>query len=117
MNWSEIFNSLPGQTIYGVLGLAFLDFLLGVFAAIRDKTFKLDAIAAFLRAQIVGRVFPIAVLILGGLALKQDLITDAGYAIAAIYVAETIGSILASWGPKSTTIFGVQRVTQPVPQD
>ena len=116
MNWTEIFNSLPGQTIYGMLGLAFLDLILSVLAALRDKTFKLDVIAAFLRSQVLGRVLPITVLILGGVALKQDLISAAGYAGAALYIAETVGSILASWGPKNTTILGVKREVQPVPQ-
>jgi uncharacterized membrane protein len=116
VNWTDIFNSLPGQAIYGMLALAFVDFILGALAAFRDKTFQLDAVASFLRSQIAGRVLPATVLILGGIAVHQDLLTTAGYGLAVIYSAETLGSILASWGPKNTTILGVQRTTQPVPQ-
>ncbi len=118
MNWTDIFNSLPGQTIYVMVGLAFLDLILGVLAALRDGTFKLDAIAAFLRSQVLGRVAPATVLILGGIAVHQELLTDAGYAAAALFVAETIGSIIASWGPKNVKVLGVERdAVQPVPAE
>lgn len=118
MDIQVFFNSLPGQTIYAMVGLAFLDLVLGAAAAFRDGTFKLDAIAAFIRSQLVGRVFGIALLIIAGTALKQDLLTAAGYAAAALYTAETVGSIIASWGPKDANILGAQRdAVQPVPQD
>lgn len=117
MNWSEIFNSLPGQAIYGVLGLAFLDFILGVFAAVRDNTFKLDSVAAFVRSQLLGKVFPLTALILFGVLVNQAALTDLGYAGALAFTAATVGSIIASWGPKGVSVLGAQRdPTQPVPQ-
>lgn len=117
MNWTEIFNSLPGQTIYAMIGLAFLDFLLGVLAAFRDGTFRLDAIGAFLRSSGV-KVAMASLLIIGGVALNQDLITAAGYAAAAIFIAATVGSIIASVGPKGVNFLGAERSTvQPVPEE
>lgn len=114
----EFFNSLSGQTIYAMLGVALLDFLLGIAAAVRDGTFSLDEVAAVLRSHIVGRVFPIALMLVFGYLFNQDLILTAGYASAALYTAETAGSIIASWGPQGKTILGVTRAAvQPVPQD
>jgi hypothetical protein len=118
VNWVDFFNSLPGQTIYAMVGLAFVDFILGAFAAIRDGTFQLDALAAFIRSNLVGKVFGIALLILAGGLFKQDLLTVAGYGAATAYTLATVGSIIASWGPKNLTILGVTRdAKQPVPTD
>src|SRR4051812_23299765 len=108
MDWTALFNSLPGQTIYAMIGLAFLDFVLGCLAAFRDKTFKLDSAAAFLRSSGT-KVAAAALLIIGGTALHQDLILAAGYAAAAIYTAATVGSLIASWGPKNVNVLGAQR--------
>jgi hypothetical protein len=98
VNWTDFFNSLPGQAIYTMLGMMFLDFLFGVLAAFRDSTFKLDAVAAFLRSSGV-KVAMVAIAIVGGYFLKQDLMLTAGYAGAAAYVLSTVGSIIGSIGP------------------
>lgn len=106
----EAFLSSPeGVAFYGVLILALADFVLGTFAAFRDGTFSLDAVAAFLRKHIAGRVAPIAFLLALGYYAGQPALSAIGAAGAAAYTLETIGSIRASWGSN--------RNEQPVPKD
>src|SRR5687767_13536805 len=106
---TAFFASPAGIAVYSVLGIALLDFILGVFAAIRDKTFQLDAVAAWLRKHIAGRVMPIVVMLIFGYFGQQDIISAGAAAMAALYGAETLGSIMNSWGPN--------RAVQPVPTD
>lgn len=108
MAWLQQFFTDPvGMAAQAVLVVALLDFVLGVSAAIRDKIFTLDEIAAFLRTQIMGRVVPITAMLFIGYFGSQPLITALGLASAAAYVAETIGSLAQKWGP--------HRTLQPVP--
>ncbi len=90
------FNDPAGQAIYAMLALAFVDFALGVLAALRDGTFDMEQIAAFLRKHIAGRVAPIALLLFVGYAAHEQLLTAAGIAAAAAYTAETIASVVSS---------------------
>lgn len=109
------FDSTEGQAAAWVLVLPIVDFLLGLAAALRDGTFALDSIAAFLRKHIAGRVFPIWMLLFVGHYAAWspiagvNVISGLGLAAALAYIAETVGSIMASWGPK--------REVQPVPKD
>ena len=101
----EFFASGAGQAAMGVLVVGFIDFVLGVLAAFRDGVFDLSALAAWLRAQFAGRILPIWVLLFLGYYAQGiefsdiPLLLAAGLGAAAIYVAETIGSILKNWGP------------------
>jgi hypothetical protein len=106
---AQFFQTEAGLALYGVLILAFVDFGLGVAAAFRDDTFSLDALAAFLRKHIAGRVFPIALLLMAGHFGSQPALLALGLAGAAAYVLETIGSIRDSWGKTNRV--------QPVPED
>lgn len=103
------FTDPAGMALQLMLIVAFTDFALGVMAAYRDSTLQLNAIAAFLRKHIVGRVFPIGLMLIVGYVGNVPLFYAAGIAGAAAYTLETIGSILASWGPN--------RAVQPVPVD
>lgn len=103
------FASPAGTAAYGVLVVAIVDFLLGVAASVRDHTFSLDEVAAVLRKHVAGRVFPIWLLLIFGYVGNIDALTAVGLAAAAAYLAETLGSIAASWGPN--------RETQPTPTD
>ena len=62
-------QSPAGAALLAMVGVAFADFLTGSFAALRDGTFQLDAIAAFLRKHIWGRVAPIGTLLRTALGL------------------------------------------------
>jgi hypothetical protein len=100
-------NSDAGLALKGMLAVAFLDFATGSFAALRDGTFALDALAAFVRKHIFGRVAPIGLLLtvgyFGGAAGQLFLV--GAIAAAAAYVAETAASV---WGnvnpPKASDV-------------
>lgn len=94
----EFFASPAGLAAKAMLGLAFLDFLLGATAAVRDGTFDLTVVAAFVRKHVLGRVIPITVLLAGGTALNDTAILTGAIAAAGLYTAETAASLLASIG-------------------
>jgi hypothetical protein len=111
----DFFNSPAGQAAFGMLVIGGLDLLLGVAAAFRDNTFQLEAVSAWLRSNLAGKIFPIWMLLFvghftSGLAIGDiPLLLTAGIGAAALYTAGTLGSILASWGPN--------RSIQPVPDE
>lgn len=115
-------DSDAGLALKGVLLVAFADFVTGSFAAIRDGTFALDAVAAFLRKHIAGRVAPIgSLLVLGyfGGAAGQ-LFLGAAVAGAALYVAETIVSIKSNVFPPPPSVVAEAKpaaAVNPVPTD
>jgi len=85
-----------------MVGVAFADFATGSFAALRDGTFALDALAAFLRKHIWGRVAPIGTLLVlgyfGGNTVGQLFMASALLAATA-YAAETASSINGNLNP------------------
>lgn len=100
-------GSPAGQATVAVAVLALVDFVLGTLAALRDGTFRWDAIAAWVRKHLAGRVGPIAVVLAvghaaGGISFDDGvsgvlspgaIVTGIGLAAAASYLAETIASI------------------------
>jgi hypothetical protein len=105
----EFFATPAGAAVVALLALAVLDFALGVFAAIRDDMFRLDAIAAWLRKHVAGRVLPTSAVLLighmtGGLSLQGGadllspgtILTTIGLGMAGTYVLEVIGSVRES---------------------
>lgn len=89
-------HSQAGTGLLAMVGVAFADFATGTFAALRDGTFELDSLAAFLRKHIWGRVAPIGtLLVLGyyGGELIGQLFMAAAVAAATAYAAETAKSI------------------------
>lgn len=93
--------SEAGLALQGLVVVAFLDFATGVFASLRDGTFALDAIAAFVRKHILGRVAPIGTLLVVGYFAGPSGTVFIGGAIiaAAAYVTETAASILGNINP------------------
>jgi len=93
---TEFLQSTQGYALQAALVAAFLDFAFGVFAALRDGTFALDAVAAFVRKHLLGRVFPIG--LLAGMSYLTGDAVMAAAAIAALtaYAAETLASIYGS---------------------
>ena len=85
-----------GLAVKGLLVGAFLVWALGVLAALRDGTFDLSEIATFVRSTLLGRVFPVTVVLLTGYAANDSTITTAGLAVAAVVAADMIGSALDS---------------------
>ena len=99
---NEFLASEAGTLLAAMVAVAFLDFATGVLAALRDGTFALDAIAAFIRKHLLGRVFPIGLLLVVGYfggELIGQLFLGAAVASAGIYVAETASSVLGNLNP------------------
>jgi hypothetical protein len=106
----EFFGTPAGAAVVALFALAALDFMLGVFAAFRDGIFKLDAVAAWLRKHVAGRVLPTAAVLLighmtGGLAFDDGaagllapgtILTTIGLGMAGSYVLEVVGSLQES---------------------
>jgi hypothetical protein len=119
------FETQAGQLALWVVVAPVLDFVLSIAAAVRDGTFQLDAIAAFLRKHVAGRIVPIWLLLFVGYLTDEWLVpvvdvpalTAVGIAAAGIYVAETIGSIFRSWGPQTGAALLQRDAAQPVPKD
>lgn len=124
MEWLQAFAaSEAGTALQGLLIVAFADFATGTFAAIRDDTFAMEAVAAWVRKHIAGRVGPIGTLLLlayfaGGTASTLFLV--GAVAAGAAYIAETMASI---WGnlnpPKAADVKDntAAAALNPVPQD
>lgn len=96
MDITELLNSPAGLAIKGALVAAFLDFAFGTFAAIRDGTFALDAVAAFLRKHLVGRVLPASTLAVAAYVTGDLAMQAAAAAALTAYGAETLASIYSS---------------------
>jgi hypothetical protein len=95
-------GSPAGTALLAMVGVAFADFATGSFAALRDGTFALDALAAFLRKHIWGRVAPIGTLLVlgyfGGDTVGQLFMASA-LAAGTAYAAETASSIIGNLNP------------------
>jgi len=99
MDIQDFLASPAGLAIKGALAAAFLDFAFGVFGALRDGTFAIDAVAAFVRKHLLGRVLPVSILAtVGYLSGDQVMIAAAAAALTA-YAAETLASIYQSIKP------------------
>lgn len=109
---AQFLASDAGLALQGLLIVAFADFATGTFAAIRDGTFALDAVAAFIRKHIVGRVFGIALLLIlayfGGPAGTVFMV--GAIAAGAAYVAETVASV---WGNIKPPALSTLKATNP----
>lgn len=102
----QFFNDPAGIAALGMLGLAALDTIMGIWAALKDGSFQLSAVAAVLAKHVQGRVIPVTILLAGGYFLGVPALVAGGAAAATAYTAETIGSLLESIGQAtgSTTV-------------
>jgi hypothetical protein len=102
MDLQLFLDSPAGLALKGALVAAFADFATGAFAALRDGTFQLDALAAFVRKHLLGRVFPLGTLLAVGYSVGGDSSAILlSFAIAGLtaYAAETIASITGNLNP------------------
>lgn len=102
---SAFFATPIGYVVYLVLATTLVAFLSGVAAALRDGSFSWQAIDAFIRAYLMGRVMPIFVLLLGGYLVTDAAgaaLTASGLAAATAYVTSTVAAVLANWTQAQT---------------
>lgn len=117
MSFSDFMASTAGLAVKGALIAAFLDFAFGVFAAFKDGTFALDALAAFVRKHLLGRVFPVSLLAgIGYLSGDQVMIAAAAASLTA-YAAETLASIYGSIRPPAASDAVSDSTVNPIPTD
>lgn len=100
MDWLRDFLNDPiGLAVQGAVVAAFLDFAFGVFAALRDGSFQWDALAAFVRKHLLGRVLPSATLALTAYFTGNALMAAAAVGALTAYALETLASIYGSIKP------------------
>lgn len=100
---------LPGDPIanaaaVGVVLLALLDFALGTVRALSDGTWKPEYMSSWVRAQLLGHVIPIILIlafaqVIGTLSIgdfKLNVLMIAGLAAAASYAVVTAKSVTDS---------------------
>lgn len=122
MTLEGFLNSEAGLALKGALIAAFADFATGSFAALKDGTFSMDAMAAFLRKHILGRVAPLGVLLALGWYGGAAGVVFLPFAITGLgaYAAETIASVMGNLNPpkdsdvKDTT---AAAALNPVPEE
>jgi hypothetical protein len=117
---TDFLNSTAGLATKGMLVAAFLDFAFGVFAAGRDGSFSLDALAAFVKKHLLGRVLPIGTLLFVGYLSNDTAMSAAGGVAAAAYTLETLGSIYGSIKPPAESAAKVEAAEaagNPIPTD
>lgn len=122
MDLQAFLDSQAGLALKGALVAAFADFATGVFAALRDGTFQLDALAAFVRKHLLGRVFPLGTLLAVGYSVGGDSSTLLlAFATAGLvaYAAETLASITGNIvPPKESKVPDTKAETlNPVPSE
>lgn len=93
-----------GQAAEAVLLLGIVDLVLGIAAAFRDNVFSVEAVAAWLRSTLAGRILPIWVLLFvgyfgQGVGTDLPLLLAAGLGAAGLFTVETVGNIVKTWGP------------------
>jgi hypothetical protein len=95
---SAFLSDPAGLALKALLVAAFLDFVTGTFAAIRDASFTFEAIAAWLRKHLAGRVAPVGVLLAVSYWTGDSVTLAAAIAAASAYSLETLSSIKANLG-------------------
>lgn len=123
------FAAVLGEQLWALtvslMGLTALRFALGAFAALKDGTFVLSSVGAFLRSQVLGRVFPILTVAYFAATTSDAVgatLTASAAAMGAAYLAETVGAIQEALSATSQqnvaekTVRGLQ-IGNPVPQD
>lgn len=88
-----------GIAFQSILVLSLVDFATGSFAAIRDGTFDMTLLAAFLRKHVLGRSAPILLMLFVGYIANAPALTAMGSVGAAAYTLELLASIKANFWP------------------
>ena len=118
---TEFLGSTGGLAVKGALVAAAIDFVFGVLAAFRDKTFSIDAVGAWIRKHLLGRVLPSAVLVVVAYVTGDALAIGIAAAALTTYAAETMGSVYDSIrtaaNPSQGNVVNVDVDVNPIPVD
>jgi hypothetical protein len=125
MNELQLFLESPaGLALKGALVAAVIDFATGSFAAIKDGTFTVDALAAWVRKHLLGRVAPLAALLAGSYLSGDEVLATVAIGGLLSYAAETIASVKGNiFPPKAGDVMDLTDdrmlavVVNPVPTD
>lgn len=104
MDLNAFLNDPAGLALKGLLVAAFLDFATGSFAAMRDGTFAFDALAAWVRKHLLGRVAPIGTLLVVTYLSGDGVTLAAAIAAGLAYSAETLASIVGNLNPPKDSV-------------
>lgn len=97
MDLQAFLNSTEGFALKGALVAAFLDFAVGSIAAARNGSFTWDAVAAFLRKHVLGRVLPLALLLITSYTTGDTVMLTFAVTGLTAYAAETLASVYGSF--------------------
>jgi hypothetical protein len=113
----QLLAQLPGDPIanaavVGSVLLALLDFVMGSVRAGANGTFSIDRFSTWGRAQILGHVVPITLMLTFGQVigtitigtLSLNVLVIAGLAHAATFAATEVASIIASANPQAADV-------------
>ena len=117
MDFAAFLASPAGLALKAALAAAFIDFATGSFAALRDGTFALDSIAAFVRKHVLGRVAPITAVLAAGYFSGDQVLIAAAVAMLTAYAAETVASVLGNLNPPKASEAAKENPVNPVPTD
>lgn len=93
---TEFLASPAGLAMKGALIAAFLDFVTGVWRAYQDDVLALDAIGAFIRKHLLGRVLPLSIMAWVAWSTGDMAMTLAAAAALTTYGVETIASVYSA---------------------
>jgi hypothetical protein len=120
MDLGAFLNDPAGLALKGLLVAAFLDFATGSYAALKDGTFALDSLAAWVRKHLLGRVAPIGTLLIITYISGDSITLAAAVAAGVAYTAETLASIVGNLNPpKAADVKDVTAAAavNPIPED
>jgi hypothetical protein len=99
MDLSTIYERLAANPAISLTVTAFVvaltDFITGTSRAVREGSFRAEALPTWLTSHVVGRVFPIAGTAILGYAFYEPLYVIAGLGLVT-YLAESVKSIRAN---------------------
>ena len=122
MDFSSLLTPEMQALAMSLFALTGVRALLGIYAAVKDGTFVLSSVGAFVRSQVLGRVFPILTVALFASTSGNVALVAAAGATGAAYLAETVGAITEALSKTQAaaaaekTVLG-NEIGNPVPQD
>lgn len=122
MDFSNFLSPELTTLALSLFGITAVRTALGIFAAVKDGTFVLSATAAFLRSQVVGRVFPILTVSYFAQTSDNVALIASAAATGAAYLAETAGAVMEALSSSAAADTAEKTITaeaagNPVPQD